>query len=79
VKFLNNKVIEGILMKNRKIKTEGSAPSKTPKAVPYADIKGQGRIPYGETAPAPMAEYTPSRKKTRGTGAATQGLMYWSC
>ena len=42
-------------MKNRTVRVNGSAPSNTPKAVTYADIKGQGRIPYGKTAPAPVA------------------------
>ena len=38
-----------------KVKYTGSAPSNSPKAVEYADIKDQGRIPYGKTADAPMA------------------------
>jgi len=68
------------MMKNRKIKVNGSAPSRSPKAVTYADIKGQGRIPYGKTAPAPCAggltdfDNTPRKIKTRGTGAAIQGV-----
>tara|TARA_R110000803_G_scaffold70458_5_gene133421 strand:- start:82 stop:282 length:201 start_codon:yes stop_codon:yes gene_type:complete len=66
-------------MKNRKVKTEGSAPEKTAKAVTYAEFKGQGRIPYGKTAPAPMASYTVTKKKSRGTGAAIKGTDYLSC
>ena len=68
------------MTKNRKIKVNGATPSKPPKAVGYADIKGQGRIPYGKTAPAPAAggltdfANTPRKMKTRGTGAAIQGL-----
>jgi len=69
-------------MKDRKIKVNGSAPGKTPKAVGYADIKGQGRVPYGKTAPAPCAggltdfDNTSRKVKTRGTGAATQGCYH---
>ena len=69
-------------MKNRKVKVRGSSPSKPPKAVGYGDIKGQGRIPYGKTAPAPAAggltdfDNTPRKRKTRGNGAATRGLYH---
>jgi len=67
-------------MKNRKVKVNGSAPSNPPKAVGYAEIKDQGRIPYGKTAPAPVAggltdfANTPHKMKVRGTGAALRGL-----
>tara|TARA_R110000803_G_scaffold118442_2_gene186839 strand:- start:83 stop:301 length:219 start_codon:yes stop_codon:yes gene_type:complete len=69
-------------MKNRTIKLNGSAPVASPKAVEYADIKDQGRIPYGKTAPAPVAggltdfANTPRRMKTRGTGAAIRGTTH---
>ena len=69
-------------MKNRKVKVNGSAPSTPPKAVGYAKIKDQGRVPYGKTAPAPVAggltdfANTPRKMKTRGTGAATKGLYF---
>ena len=33
-----------------KVKFRGSAPGPAPKAVPYAQIDKQGRIPYGKTA-----------------------------
>lgn len=59
-----------------KVKFQGAAPSTAPKAVEYADIAGQGRVPYGKTAPAPMAGNTPKRVKTRGTGAAIKGTMH---
>jgi hypothetical protein len=59
-------------MKDRKIKVNGSAPSDPPKAVGYADIKGQGRIPYGKT----MATDNVRKMKTRGTGAAIRGTSY---
>jgi|TARA_R110001592_G_scaffold285694_1_gene554205 hypothetical protein len=69
-------------VKNRKIKVNGSAPSNPPKAVPYADIKDQGRIPYGKTAPAPVAgglkdfANTPRKMKVRGGGAAIRGTSF---
>lgn len=62
-----------------KVKIGGSAPSKAPKAVEYADIAGQGRVPYGKTAPAPMASNTPTKVKTRGTGAAIKGTTHMGC
>jgi len=49
-----------------KVKYMGSALSNPPKAVEYADINGQGRIPYGKTADAPMADDTPKRMSMRG-------------
>ena len=66
----------------RTVKCNGTAPGKAPKATNYADIKGQGRIPYGKTAPAPVAgglehfANTPRKMKIRGTGAAIRGLDY---
>ncbi len=69
-------------MKDRKIKVNGTAPSNPPKAVGYADIKGQGRIPYGKTAPAPVAggltdfANTPRKMMTRGCGAAIKGKSF---
>ena len=69
-------------MKNRKVKVNGSAPGPSAKAVGYADIKDQGRIPYGKTAPAPVAggltdfANTPRKMRTRGTGAAIQGTSH---
>jgi hypothetical protein len=62
-----------------KVKYMGSAPKDAPKAVDYADIKGQGRVPYGKTAPAPMASDQPRKVKTRGTGAAIKGTMHMGC
>jgi hypothetical protein len=63
-------------MKNRKIKVNGATPSKSPKAVTYADIKGQGRIPYGKTAPAPVCGDIPRKIKMRGAGAAIRGTSF---
>jgi hypothetical protein len=62
-----------------KVKVGGSAPSKSPKAVDYADIEGQGRVPYGKTAPAPMSGNSPKKVKTRGTGAAIKGTTHMGC
>jgi|TARA_R110002153_G_scaffold24460_1_gene78082 hypothetical protein len=60
-----------------KVKVNGSAPGSSPKAVGYADIKDQGRIPYGKTAPAPMANTDKPKKMTvRGGGAAIRGTSY---
>jgi hypothetical protein len=60
-------------MKNRKVKVNGSAPKDPPKAVEYADIKGQGRVPYGKTAPAPMAGDKPRKMKDARCGCRYQG------
>ena len=61
-----------------KVKVNGAPAGPTPKAVPYADIKDQGRIPYGKTAEAkiPMSL---KRGTSRGMGAATKGGGYWEC
>ena len=53
-----------------KVKVNGSAPGKSPEAVGYADIKDQGRIPYGKSAPAP------TKMTVRGAGAAIRGKSY---
>ena len=60
-----------------KVKVNCSAPGKTPEAVGYADIKGQRRIPYGNSAPAPMADTNkPTKMTVRGAGAAIRGKSY---
>ena len=66
-------------MKNRTVKVNGSAPKDSPKAVEYADIKGQGRVPYGKTAPAPMASDKMRKMKMRGAGAAIKGTDFMGC
>jgi len=63
-------------MKNRTVKVNGSAPKDPPKAVDYEEIKGQGRVPYGKTAPAPMAGDKPRKMTMRGAGAAIKGTKY---
>jgi len=65
-------------MKGR-VKYMGSAPKDAPKAVEYAQIDKQGRIPYGKTADAPMAVDTRKRMKMRGTGAAIKGTEFYGC
>ena len=66
-------------MKNRTVKVNGSAPKDPSKAVQYADVKGQGRVPYGKTAVAPMASNKPRKMKMRGAGAAIKGTSYMGC
>lgn len=62
-----------------KVKIVINTPGAAPKAVEYADIKGQGRIPYGKTADAPMAGDTMKVATARGMGAAKRGGKYLSC
>jgi|TARA_R110002153_G_scaffold9221_4_gene38450 hypothetical protein len=70
-----------------KVKVNGSAPGPAPKAVSYAQIDKQGRIPYGKTAdvaiPKAVVDYSgamPYRRGTaRGMGAATKGGGYSEC
>jgi len=61
-----------------KVKVNGAPAGSSPKAVPYAQIDKQGRIPYGKTAEAkiPMSL---KRGTVRGMGAATKGGGYWEC
>ena len=67
-------------------------PEKAPKADAYADIKEQGRIPYGKTQDVKIPDSlygnesdSPWRRKiwkratSRGMGAAQRGGGYWSC
>ena len=61
-----------------KVRVNGGPAGPSPKAVPYAQIDKQGRIPYGKTAEAkiPMSL---KRGTSRGMGAATKGGGYWEC
>jgi hypothetical protein len=59
----------------RTVKIVTNTPKAAPKAVEYADIKGQGRIPYGKTADVKIPT-TLKRMKARGTGAAIKGTSY---
>ena len=62
----------------RTVKIVTNTPKAAPKAVKYADIKGQGRIPYGKTADVKIP-YEMKRGTVRGMGAATKGGGYWEC
>ena len=61
-----------------KVKFQGAPAGPAPKAVPYADIKDQGRIPYGETADVKVPT-SMSRMTARGMGAAVKGGGYNGC
>ena len=65
-------------MKDRKVKVNGSPPANAPKAVSYAQIDNQGRIPYGKTTEAKIPMKM-TRGTVRGMGAATKGGGYWEC
>jgi|TARA_R110002020_G_scaffold256921_1_gene470596 hypothetical protein len=54
----------------------GDAPGKTPKATKFADIKDQGKIPYGKTADVKIPSGM-KRRTARGMGAARKGGGYW--
>tara|TARA_R100000908_G_C3747960_1_gene142980 strand:- start:1276 stop:1476 length:201 start_codon:yes stop_codon:yes gene_type:complete len=62
-------------MKDRKIKVQGAPAGPSPKAQPFADIEGQGKIPYGKTADVKVPTKT-SRLTARGMGAAKRGGSY---
>lgn len=55
------------------VKIVTNKPGPAQKAVDYADIKGQGRVPYGKTADAPVAGNTPRKMSRRGNGIALKG------
>ncbi len=60
------------------VKIVTNKPGAAPKAVEYADIKGQGRIPYGKSQDVKVP--TSMKKATaRGMGAAKRGGSYMSC
>ena len=59
-----------------KVKVNGAPAGPSPKAVPYAQIDKQGRIPYGKTANVKIPT-TMKRGTVRGMGAATKGGGYW--
>tara|TARA_R100000935_G_C2720788_1_gene117861 strand:- start:73 stop:270 length:198 start_codon:yes stop_codon:yes gene_type:complete len=56
----------------------GDPVGKTPKATKFADIKGQGKIPYGKEKEVKVPT-SMKRATARGMGAATKGGGYWSC
>ena len=64
------------------VKCTGTTPGKAPKATNYADIKGQGKIPYAQT----VEEKTPdtakgivTKGKSRGMGAMLRGGDFTIC
>ena len=59
----------------RTVKIVTNTPGAAPKAQPFADIKGQGKIPYGETKEVKIPT-TLKRQKARGTGAAIKGTSF---
>ena len=59
-----------------KVKVNGAPAGPTPKAVPYAQIDKQGRIPYGKTADVKVPT-SMKRGTVRGMGAAKKGGGYW--
>ena len=61
------------------VKIVTNTPGPAPQAVGYADIKGQGRIPYGKTATAPMAGDKLYKMTVRGAGAARKGKGFVGC
>jgi len=61
------------------VKIVTNKPGPAPKATEYTNIKGQGRIPYGKTADAPMGGDTMKTATARGMGAAKRGGKYLTC
>ena len=61
-----------------KVSIVTNTPKAAPKATTYADIKGQGRIPYGKTADVKIPTTMP-RLTARGMGAAVKGGGYMGC
>ena len=60
----------------RTVKVNGVTPKEPPAAVNYADIQGQGRIPYKtiEEEATPNTQFAKiTRGKKRGMGAAERG------
>ena len=51
---------------------------KAAKAVEYAEIKGQGRVPYGKSVDVKVPT-TMKRMTARGMGAAVKGGGYMGC
>ncbi len=60
------------------VKIVTNKPGAAQKADTFADIKGQGRIPYGETADVKVPT-SMSRMTARGMGAAVKGGGYNGC
>jgi hypothetical protein len=59
-----------------KVRTEGNKPAKPPAAVNYAEIEGQGRVPYAKEKSMATPETAKGHDlpgKSRGMGAALRG------
>ena len=64
------------------VKHMGAPAAPTSKAVNYADIKGQGRVPYGKTVSRPGPSTGTGKMtvgKKRGMGAAQRGSRFKIC
>ena len=59
----------------RSVKVDGSKPGNGPKAVEFAQIDKQGRVPYGEPADVKIPGAL-KKMKARGMGAAVKGGDY---
>tara|TARA_R100000808_G_scaffold9333_3_gene25715 strand:+ start:4124 stop:4318 length:195 start_codon:yes stop_codon:yes gene_type:complete len=61
-----------------KVEVNGSKPKPAPKPTKFADITGQGRIPYGK-AQVISQKHSYPRITARGMGAAKRGGKYTAC
>ena len=59
----------------KSVKVDGSKPRNGPKAVEFAQIDKQGRVPYGKTADVKIPGAL-KKMKARGMGAAVKGGDY---
>ena len=62
-----------------KVKIVTNTPGAAPKAVNYADIAGQGKIPYKGGETMPEASMDVPGGTARGMGAAKRGGSYKGC
>ena len=62
-----------------KVKIVTNTPGAAPKAVNYAEIKGQGKIPYAGAGELPEAPMDVPGGTARGMGAAKRGGSYKGC
>ena len=59
----------------RSVKIVTNTPAAAPKATEFADIAGQGRIPYGKPEDVKIPTKM-TKMKARGMGAAIKGGSY---
>jgi|TARA_R110000782_G_scaffold55707_2_gene117180 hypothetical protein len=65
-----------------RVKYTGNKPSNPPKATPYSDIKGQGRMPYSqvvESAAPDTMDGIVTTGQSRGMGGALRGGKFTIC